>query len=499
MQNQIMQWRNPETDILLAVQEWIYKEPIKDQFIEHPRSIWLLWNYFRKVGLSAVANKLRSRFSEQNRNQKIVGLGVGKVLETPESALKLLGQFVIFLAPNHSSTSRTIVVNHHFIEPLSLSCPTENKTIPSINELPVALQAYRGWSPYSGKPIDSSDLKQELLEVARYVQVNPILGPNVNENIFDHRYLPETNQSKPSAVLFGLGNYAKTAILPNIKKNISLQRVHEIDPDQLAFFGSNPKISVDTSPIPRDDRQFDAWFIAGFHHTHTDLAIKAIERGAYAVIEKPLATTRGQYDSFIRALNRQPDHRFFLCFHKRYSKLHDYLINDIGCHLGEPIDMHCIVYEIPLPAHHWYNWPNSGSRLISNGCHWIDYFMYVNDYATVVDYRKWKPRGSDVVVQAQLENNAYLSMSLTDTGSQRLGVRDHIELRHGGVTVTMNDAMTYSAENRSRLFNKKKVNPLNAYARMYQEISRKITRSDKGDDLKTLRSSELTLLLEDLK
>jgi hypothetical protein len=172
-------------------------------------------------------------------------------------------------------------------------------------------------------------------------------------------------------------------------------------------------------------------------------------------------------------------------------------MEDLGVLPGAPIDMHCVVYEIPLPSLHWYNWPNSGSRLISNGCHWLDYFMFINDYCDVVEYRKWQPRGEDVVAQVKLINGAYFSMTLTDTGSQRLGVRDYIELRHGGVTITMIDAARYSAENRNRVFRKENVNPLNAYQRMYRKISREIACGGKGDDLISLRSSELTLMLEE--
>lgn len=503
MQRSIHQWRNPETEVRVSVQEWIYQESIKNQFIEYPRNFWLLWNYLRKIGPYAVINKVRSRLSEQKRNQKIAGLGVGRVLETPDDVAHLLEKFVLFFAPNHSSTSKTVVVSSQFIEPLSPSISIISQSVfPSMDSIPVDLQSYRGWSPYSGKKIDVSSLKNALSEIARNVEVKPLTNTDVRQVIVDHCYPNDLNnlvESKPSAVLFGLGNYAKTVILPNVKRNLSLKRVHEVDPDQLEFFGSSAKISLDTSPVPRDNHKFDVWLIAGFHHTHTDLAIKAIEQGSFAVIEKPLATTRKQYESFIAAVNHHSDHRFFLCFHKRYSELHDYFISDIGCCLGEPVDMHCIVYEIPLPEYHWYNWPNSGSRLISNGCHWLDYFMYVNDYSPVIDYRKWQPRGADVLVQVSLENGAYFSMSLTDMGSQRLGVRDHIELRHRGVTVTITDAAFYSAENRSRVFRRKKVNPLNAYARMYRKISQAVVRHDKGDDLKSLRSSELTLLLEDLK
>lgn len=498
MSQKIEQWRNPGTEVRVLITGWFFKEPINSQYIEHPKSIWLLWNYLERVGFRAVVRKLRSRFSEQKRNQKIFGLGFGQIIEAPENVSSLLNKRVIFLAPNHSSIRKTIVLDKHFIELLSsseLGVGASNTTT-IIDKLPPALQSYRAWSPYSGKEFDTSSIKQALAGISRDVKVNSNDKSNPSQEIIDHYYLPESFQSKPTAVLFGLGNYAKTAILPNIKPYIVLQRVHEVDPDQLAFLGSNPKVSLDTSPIPRDDSKFDAWFIAGFHHTHAELAIKGIEQGAYAVIEKPLATTMSQYRAFKDTLNNNDSSKFFLCFHKRYSKLHDYFLKDIGCRLGEPVDMHCIVYEIPLPEFHWYNWPNSGSRLISNGCHWIDYFMYTNDYSPFVEYRKWKPRGSDVVVQVRLENGAYFSMSLTDSGSQRLGVRDYIELRHGGITVTMNDGSSYFAENRNRVFNRKKINPLNAYARMYQKIAQSIASGDKGDDLKTLRSSELTLLVE---
>ncbi len=87
-------------------------------------------------------------------------------------------------------------------------------------------------------------------------------------------------------------------------------------------------------------------------------------------------------------------------------------------------------------------------------------------------------------------------MTLTDVGSQRLGVRDYIELRHGGITITMIDGKIYKAENRSRVFNSRRVNSLDAYSRMYRQISLAIARGSKGDDIKSLQSSELTLLLE---
>jgi predicted dehydrogenase len=172
-------------------------------------------------------------------------------------------------------------------------------------------------------------------------------------------------------------------------------------------------------------------------------------------------------------------------------------MQDLAKRNGQAVDMQCIVYEIPLPPLHWYNWPNSGSRLISNGCHWIDYFMFVNDYADVEDYGVWKPRGSDVCTYIRLNNQAYFTMSLTETGSQRLGVRDIIQLRWGPVTITMTDSASYESEDGNRTVRRRKVNPMHAYRNMYRKIAEKISKGEPGDTLESLSSSRLVLLLED--
>ena len=101
-----------------------------------------------------------------------------------------------------------------------------------------------------------------------------------------------------------------------------------------------------------------------------------------------------------------------------------------------------------------------------------------------------------MVVQVSLANGAYLSMSLTDSGSQRLGVRDYIELRAAGNTFTMIDGTYYTAENRNRVYAKHRVNPMTSYSKMYADISSGIANKDVGDNTITLRSTKLMLDLE---
>ncbi len=498
MQDKIVAWRKPDRDVSIAVHHWLYIVPIKDQFIEYPRNVWLIWNYLQRIGVKAVLHKLRSRLTERKRNRKASGLGVGTVIAAPDASGVSQGTKVIFFASNHNPDWPVVVVHQAFVLPVP---EVEHNWSGHLYEhtLPTTLTSYAGWSAYAGEPLDAESIKTALEACLSqgWLKAKPLLKHTPQEQMIQRQDqwevvpLPTT---KPRVVLFGLGNYAKTAILPNIRPYLALERVHEIDVDQLAFFGNNPQLSLDTSPLPRENLHFDVWFIAGYHHTHTDLAIRALKQSAVAVIEKPLATNVLQHRQFLQTLVEQPDARFFVCFHKRYSMLHELATIDLKA--KQPIDMHCIVYEIPLPSRHWYNWPNSGSRLISNGCHWIDYFLFINDYTEVRDYHVWRPRGSDVCVQVRLKTGAYFSMTLTDNGSQRLGVRDYIELRQEFVTVKMIDGSFYESENRQRVIRKVRVNPLHAYARMYQRIAQSIVMNQLGDPQASLLSSWLTLELE---
>lgn len=410
------------------------------------------------------------------------------------------GSRVVFFAPNHPETSPRICVDERFVFTVKLP-PADDVARKIPDEVPTELQPYVGWSPFSGVPVDRQKVWEGLWRLVRDSfpdRPDDTSRPTPIASIIDR--VPASGGHKrsgrPSAVLFGLGNYAKTQIIPSVSRLLDLRCVHEVDPAQLRT-ASGWGVDLDTSPVPREDERYDAWFIAGYHHTHAALALRALRDSAYAVVEKPLATSWEQYTALGAALESGGKRRLFACFHKRYSRLNDWARADLGAAAGEPVDMHSIVFEIPLPSLHWYNWPNSGSRIISNGCHWLDYFLFMNHYCQVVDAGVWVASGSDVAVFVKLDNGAKLVLSLTDTGSARLGVRDVIELRAGNVTVRLTDATYYDAENTAKVLRKRRENPMSAYQRMYRTICQRIAEGKPGDDLTTLYSSKLMLQIED--
>jgi len=253
----------------------------------------------------------------------------------------------------------------------------------------------------------------------------------------------------------------------------------------------------DSSPNVRAIEDFDVYFIAGYHHAHAPLASTALRRGAYAVTEKPLAVDRSQLAELLGAM-RDTEGGFFACFHKRYSPFNDYAWKDLGCESGEPINYHCVVYEVPLPDLNWYRWPNSKSRLISNGCHWLDHFLFLNHFCEVMSMSIDEAPDGTINCSVTLENGAYFTMVLTDTGSERIGLQDHVELRARGVTVTIVNNARYLAENARRVMRRARINKTLPYGLMYRLIAEQIAAGDVGDSLASVRiSAGLVLDLED--
>jgi predicted dehydrogenase len=301
-----------------------------------------------------------------------------------------------------------------------------------------------------------------------------------------------SRSARVGGTLFGYGNYVKTVILPNLPKDLVVNRIHEIDPLQIPR-KRDPAVLWSTSAELASDDQGKVVFIAGYHHSHGPLAAEALTRGKDCVVEKPLVTSREQLQPLEQALASSTG-RYFACFQKRYSRFNAWARSDLGVQAGDPINYHAIVYEVPLPDKHWYRWPNSRSRLVSNGCHWVDHFLFLNDWSAP---EAWNVQaGSDGTLSAfvSLRNGACMTMTLTDVGSERIGVQDHIQLRAGRVTVRLSNDSEYMAESSSRILRRTRINKMATYRDMYSAIGQKIVAGSPGDSRESILVSSLLVL-----
>jgi predicted dehydrogenase len=481
----------------ISVCQWVTLKRLQGLYFERPKSVGLVLDYIGQIGFRATLAKIVSRTAERFRNEKYLSVGIGRAVGS-----EYCGRTVFFIAPCHPRFVDRISLPPELVGPIdNLGEMCVAPDVVKFRDLSAsgaediaALADLGGWNPDSGVPPGNvdwcrvRDVIRQCADGRRYPLTEQLVATTAAAHVAPSGLVVAT--------LFGYGNYAKTVILPNLPKDLTVRRIHEIDPLQVPL-KRDPAVTWSTSPDLSADDQGSVVFIAGYHHSHGSLAVAALAGNKDCVVEKPLVTSRAQLAELDLALQKSSG-RYFACFQKRYSRFNDWARSDLGVKAGDPINYHAIVYEVPLPDKHWYRWASSRSRLVSNGCHWVDHFLFLNEWSEPQRWDVQAAADGTLSVFISLRNGACMTMTLTDIGSERIGVQDHIQLRAGRVTVRLNNDSDYVAEDSSRILRRSRINKMTTYRDMYAQIGRKIVAGSPGDSRQSILSSaSLVLDLED--
>lgn len=220
----IEDWRDPSSGIRLVVEAWQILALVEGQYIERPRSPHMVWHYLKRLGPIQVIRKIRSRLAEAQRNRKVAAIGVARVLAAPENIGLVAGQRVIFFAPNHPEKPETICLDVQLVRPVSWLDGSVIQTGKATLD-PEKLRPFFGWSPYEAVPIDCDALDTVLAEFAPIYRklIDAIKDRKTVINTLEPMERIESSAVSgecPTAVVFGLGNYAKTQIIPEIRRSL---------------------------------------------------------------------------------------------------------------------------------------------------------------------------------------------------------------------------------------------------------------------------------------
>lgn len=468
-------------EVHIDVKGWVILALWDDAHISPQRRFSTVLDYTRRVGPVATARKILSRFQMSHLAKQCVAIGFGQPIDS--------AQWIGFIAAGVPTGLQRVVV------PETWTIALDNPPAPTPQHgllWCIRLGQHNSPDLWPRMAVDTpQDIDLDWL--ARTLQ-----------SIDWHRALtvPMTTQPictrvdhhpKDDLILFGYGHYARTCIVPYLK-DITLTTIHEINP-----ILSQPKqrqYNWDSSPNLRSHEQGRAIWAAGYHHTHGPVAVDALKKGMWAVVEKPAITTTEQLQNLTQQLQHNP--RLLVGFHKRWAKPTAWIKEDLKLN-GQPCHLHSIVHEIPLPEHHWYRWPNAQSRILSNGCHWLDHFLWLNPN-TQVSHWSVQGRHDHLMVWVVLNNGATCSLLLSDEGSSRIGVRDISEYRAGNKTARWVDGASYESENAHKIIRRVTLNPMDVYPTMVRAFCDIITndrveQAEPIDHLITLH--ELLLHLND--
>jgi polar amino acid transport system substrate-binding protein len=177
----------------------------------------------------------------------------------------------------------------------------------------------------------------------------------------------------------GLGNYARSVLLPAVKKQpgISLATVvaatgisagHSARKHDFAAAATDPSAVL-------DDKSIDTVFIATRHDSHASLAAAALKAGKHVFCEKPLALDEpGLAD--VLAASAEAGKVLTVGFNRRFAPLLEKAKAALSPRSG-PLVMLYRINAGAIPADNWIQRDEGGGRIIGEVCHFVDTLTFL--------------------------------------------------------------------------------------------------------------------------
>jgi predicted dehydrogenase len=256
----------------------------------------------------------------------------------------------------------------------------------------------------------------------------------------------------PTAVLGG-GDYTRSEIVPALRRGrFSLYAIANREPQIAALVGRENGFALATTDSERAIAELPApglVIVATAHDSHTRLACAAVKAGHRVFLEKPPTVTADDVRQLAEVMRANPG-AVEIGFNRRYHPLVRKARGRLQRESG-PTSISCTVKELTFAEDHWYFWPNQGTRISGNLCHWIDLAIYLIDGNPMPVSITLSPRmpgtdpGSDEerVLTVTFEDGSLLTVLGTTRGDDIRGVQEQLDIRRGHTTITLDDLWKY--------------------------------------------------------
>jgi predicted dehydrogenase len=179
--------------------------------------------------------------------------------------------------------------------------------------------------------------------------------------------------------------------------------------------------------------------------SHTHLACAAVRAGHRVFIEKPPTVTPEDVCR-LAALMRSHPHAVEIGFNRRYHSLVRRARARLSAESG-PTTISCIVKELAFEQDHWYFWPNQGTRITGNLCHWIDLGIFLLGGGPMPVSVTLSPQipgsepGNDEerALTVTFADGSLLTVLATTRGDDIRGVQEQMDIRRGRTSITIDD------------------------------------------------------------
>lgn len=309
----------------------------------------------------------------------------------------------------------------------------------------------------------------KLSEITLFSKKN---NSNLIENSLPEIFLMRNIKSsaKRNLYLIGGGDYARTYVLSNID-HFNRQCVvdHNYNTAQYVarrygfnYFGIH---HLQLLKEIRSERE-PVFIISSYHSTHTPIALDVFDANpsAYVFIEKPPVTTEDQLRVLLKLYNSD---NIFIGYNRRHIPWVKEVKNKIK-HRKSSAFINMTIKEVPLNANHWYYWPNQGTRITGNLCHWIDLSIYWIDSIPKTLALSKMGTVDNLVLTIIFEDGSLVNLFATEVGNSLRGVQERIEIRFDETTILIDDFLKLINLEDGRRICKRKIRRDKGHDRMYR-------------------------------
>ena len=196
------------------------------------------------------------------------------------------------------------------------------------------------------------------------------------------RLQSQAEGTKPNVGVLGAGNYANATFLPVMKETADRCVLKSIASGSggnarhsAEKFGFE-KVETDGNTVLCDPEIADVVLMTP-HSLHAAQTVTALENGKNVYCEKPVAIDPLSLARVRKCVLEHPDQLYMVGYNRRFAPLAVDL-KKFFADCAEPLSMHYTVNAGFIPDTHWTQNPEvGGGRILGEGCHFIDFLIWM--------------------------------------------------------------------------------------------------------------------------
>ena len=259
----------------------------------------------------------------------------------------------------------------------------------------------------------------------------------------------EPKTEKVNLGILGAGNFASTTILPilkELKKDCQVLGIASSTGLSSESLATNFKIKnkYPTEEEILNSEEIDGVLILTPHFNHSELVIKALNKGKAIYVEKPLALTEESLIEIEEAIYNSENPKLFVGFNRRFATATQFLKQKLNAKAANSITFRFSVP--PLDKDHWTNMKEiGGGRIVGEAIHAIDLACYLFDSlpqsvasSAPINKDNSEANENQVFISVNFANGSHAAIQYFSETNQSLA-KERIEIHGGGNSYIIED------------------------------------------------------------